>query len=469
MNAVRVPTAVAALFVLLATSAAAQNASLEVRVADPDRAAVTGAPVVLVAMPSGDSLTGMTRNDGTFAFTGLAAGEYRLEIAARNFALYTGTLMLRPGDRTVNVILQVASIREDVTVEAVATVPTIGRVSAPLRDQPMTVNTLTSAFIEARALNDLVSALKYVPNVATYSQYGVYQYFTFRGIGDSVQMVDGIRNEGNRVNTQLANVERLEVLKGPASVLYGADALGAAVNIVLKKPTPDPVYDFTAAAGRWDTYRGSLGAGGRLRNNGGVLYRLDIAGESATNFRHDPSKRVNVTPSLTWRLSRAAQLDARYFLDRNRVSGDSGIPLVPLSAGFVPDRERTAIGDPLSRAVQGDGSDAIPKVPSNFRYNTPQDFGLGTDHNLRLSYSQTFARSFAFRNTLGYRRFDDEYWIAEFLDVTPPSRVNRGFLYFAHHRTPVMNQAEFTGQGRFGVNHDFLAGWDYQYFPGYTN
>ena len=469
MHIVRVPGAITALLFVLTTSAAAQDASLEVRVADPDRAAVTNAPVVLISMPAGEHLTGLTRNDGTFRFASLVAGEYRLEIAARNFALHTETVTLAPGDRTVNVTLQVASIREDITVEGVATVPTIGRISAPLRDQPMTVNTLTSAFIEARALNDMVSALKYVPNVATYSQYGVYQYFTFRGISDSVQMVDGIRNEGNRVNTQLANVERLEVLKGPSSVLYGADALGAAVNIVLKKPSPDPIYDFSASAGRWETYRGSLGAGGRLRNNGGVLYRLDIAGESATNFRHDPSKRLNVTPSLTWRLSRAAHLDARYFFDRNRVSGDSGIPLVPLTVGFVPDLERTAIGDPLSRAVQGDGSDVIPKVPSDFRYNTPQDFGLGTDHNLRLSYSHTFARSFAFRNTLGYRRFDDEYWVAEFLDVTPPSRVNRGFLYFAHHRTPVMNQAEFTGQARFGVNHDFLAGWDYQYYPGHTN
>jgi iron complex outermembrane recepter protein len=469
MNVVRVPSAVIALCFVLATSAAAQDASLEVRVADPDRAAITNAAVVLMALPSGDQLMGVTRNDGTFRFSSLAPGEYRVEIVASNFSVHSETVMLGPGMRTVNVTLQVASIREDITVEGIATVPTIGRISAPLRDQPLTVNTLTSQFIEARALNDLVSALKYIPNVATYSQYGVYQYFTFRGISDSVQMVDGIRNEGNRVNTQLANVERLEVLKGPSSVLYGGDAIGAAVNIVLKKPTPHPVYDFSGAAGRWDTYRGSLGAGGRLRNNGGVLYRLDIGGESATNFRHDPSKRLNVTPSVTWRLSRAAQLDARYFLDRNRVSGDSGIPLVPLSGGFIPDLTRTAIGDPLSRAVQGDGSDVIPKVPSDFRYNTPQDFGLATDHNLRLSYSHTFARSFAFRNTVGYRRFDDEYWIAEFLDVTPPSRVNRGFLYFAHHREPVLNQAEFSGQVRLGVTHDFLAGWDYQYFPGYTN
>ena len=109
MNAVRVPSAVAALLVLVAASAAAQGVWLEIRVADPDRAAVTNAPVVLISMPAGEQLTGLTRNDGTFQFTGLPAGEYRLEIAASNFSLHTETVALAAGNRTVNVILQVAA------------------------------------------------------------------------------------------------------------------------------------------------------------------------------------------------------------------------------------------------------------------------------------------------------------------------------------------------------------------------
>jgi iron complex outermembrane receptor protein len=264
-------------------------------------------------------------------------------------------------------------------------------------------------------------------------------------------------------------VERLEVLKGPASVLYGGDAIGATVNLVLKKPSAVPVYDLSAAAGRWDTYRGSFGAGGRVGNAANLFYRLDLGGESATNFRHDPSKRLNVTPSIMWQASNAGRLDARYSFDRNRVGGDSGIPLVPLAVGFTPDPTRTAIGDPLSRAVQGDGTDFIPNIPQDTRFNTPQDFGLGTDQNLRLSYSYIFGGALAFRNTVGYRRFDDEYWVTEFLDVTPPSRVNRGFLYFKHNRRPWTNQAEFSGRAKLGVDHDFLVGWDYQDHGNFTH
>ena len=462
MRVVRLVCGALAITLCASAPAAAQGGSIEVRVVDPDHAAVVGAPVVLIHAQSGDQRTGLTGASGVCQFDAVAPAEYRIEISAPGFTLHTQAITLAAGRRVVEALLEVAPVSENVTVEAVATVPTIGRIKVPLRDQPLTVNTLSSDYIETHALNDVVSALQHVANVSAYKQYGVYQYFTFRGFSDSVQMVDGIRNEGNRVNTQLANVERLEVLKGPQSVLYGGDAVGAAVNLVLKKPTSEPIYDFSAASGRWDTYRGAFGAGGRVVRSNVLFYRFDVGGESADNFRHDADKRFNATPSLMWRFSNSSQLDVRYMFDRNRVSGDGGIPLVPLTGGFAPDPERTAIGDPLSRAVQGDGSDVIPKVSRDVRYNTPQDFGLAVDHNVRLSFSQMFAPGVAFRDTVGYRDFDDEYWTTEFLDVTPPSRVNRGFLYFEHHRQTWMNQAEVSGILKLGVEHNLLGGWDYQ-------
>ena len=451
----------------LAAAASAQDASLVARATDTDGGAVVGAPVVLLHIGSGARRTGVTGDDGTLLFADLVSGEYRLEIAAPGFGLHARTITLAAGERTVDARLQLAAVREEITVRGAAVAPTIGRVDAPLRDQPLTVNTLNREYLETHAINDVVTALQHVPNVNAYTNYGVYQYFTFRGFRENVQMVDGIRNEGNRVTTQLANVERVEVLKGPASVLYGTGALGGTVNIVLKKPGPDPAYDASLAVGRWDTYRGTFGAGGRLSDT--VFYRFDTAGESATNYRQDPSRRLNVTPSLTWRASNSAQLNVRYFVDRNRVSGDSGIPLVPLEGGFVPSAERGIIGDPLTRAISGDDGASIPNVPPYSRYNTPQDFGRAADQNLRLGYSQVLGGNVVFRDTLGYRRFDDEYFVAEFLDVTPPSQVNRGFLYFFHHRRSLVNQAELSARFTTGIEHEVLAGWDYQHYPNRTD
>ena len=367
-------------------------------------------------------------------------------------------------------MLEIAPIREDVTVQGVATVPTIGRVSAPLRDQPLTVNTLTSEFLATYAVNDLVTALKYMPNVTAYSQYGVYQYFTFRGFSDIVQMVDGIRNEGNRVNTQLANVERVEVLKGPASVLYGGDAIGATVNSCSRSRHPTRRTTSPPRPDVWETYRGAFGAAGRVGSMEQVFYRFDIAGDSATTSGTIPSKRLNVTPSVTWRLSNAGATRFPLQLRSQSRRGDSGIPLVPLTAGFVPDPEphgnrRPAVRAPC-RVTGATSSPTCTRTADTTRHRISR---WEPTRTLRASYSHTFGRGLAFRNTFGYRYFDDEYWLAEFLDVTPPSRVNRGFLYFKHHRRPWTNQAELSGQVKLGITNDFLIGYDYQDFSNYTH
>src|SRR6185503_9856098 len=123
-------------------------ASVEIHVVDPDHAAVVGAPVVLLHVPSNDQRTDVTGASGTSQFEGLAPGEYRIEISAPGFTLHTQSLMLAASRRTIEALLDVAPFSENVTVEGVATVPTIGRIKVPLRDQPLTVNTLSSEFIE---------------------------------------------------------------------------------------------------------------------------------------------------------------------------------------------------------------------------------------------------------------------------------------------------------------------------------
>ena len=107
-----------------------------------------------------------------------------------------------------------------------------------------------------------------------------------------MQLLDGVRNEGNRVNTQLTNIERVEVLKGPSSALYGGAALGATVNLIRKKPSATPTYDFSASAGSWKTGRVAFGAGGRLGSDA-ALYRFDIGGETKEGYRHNDTTRVH--------------------------------------------------------------------------------------------------------------------------------------------------------------------------------
>jgi iron complex outermembrane receptor protein len=430
---------------MVTPAAFAQTSSIFGRVTDPDRAVVAAAQVTLMDIASENRVTSLTGADGTFRFERVAPGRYLVQIEAAGFAMYTEDVTLGAAAIGVEASLQIGSVSEAVTVRGIATNPSIGRTAVALEDQPITVNTVTAELLRSQGINDLVTALQYVNNVNAYQQYGVYEHYEFRGFADTVQMVDGIRNEGNRVRSQLSNVESIEVLKGPASVLYGSDSIGATVNIVLKKPSREPAFDVSTTVGSWKTYRGTLGATGRLTSDR-ALYRFDLGVDSSDNFRHDAWNKVNVTPSLAFRLSDRDQLDIRYAGNRNDVSGDGGLPLV----------------------TRPDGTTFIADVPRDRRYSTPQDFALSYDHNLRSSYGHTFGNGFGVRNISGYRVYDDEYWITETLRVIYPSTVTRQFLYFKHERRPFTNQVEFSGPIRFGVNHDFLMGWDHQSYRSRT-
>jgi TonB-dependent siderophore receptor len=427
------------LFIVVLSSVA--NAQvLSGRVVDPQGGAVAGADVQLSGALLAVPRQTRTAEDGAFAFDQLAPGRYALRVEAAGFAGWTRDVAIPAGDLAVPVALQIAGLSEDVRVSGEAVDSSLTKTNIPLRDQPMNVTTISERYLQTFAVNDLVEALAMVPGVSSSQQYGVYEQYTIRGFSEGAQMVDGVRAEGNRVRSILSNVARIEVLKGPASVLSGNEAIGSSTNIVLKKPTPRSSYEGSLTYGSWNTTRASGAASGRLGRDS-LLYRVDVGTDVSDNFRHDPWKKLTVMPSVVWQASRNDRIEARYSFSRNDLSGDSGIPLLPLA----------------------DGTLTIPDVPRDTRYNTPQDFALSYDHNILATYTRTLGDSFGFRNVFSPRPVDDEYWVAESMSVAAGSTdVTRTFLYFKHQRRPWTNQAEVNGRVQFLVPHNFLAGWEHQ-------
>ena len=433
-----------ALFLLIPSVASAE--SVTGRVVDPQGMVVMGATVNL----SGPSLTTprvtTTEADGTFAFEQVAPGRYSLRVESAGFISWVREVTILSGDLDVPVALQIAGFSENISVSGEAVSSSLTKTNIPLRDQPMNVSVVSEEFLRTFAVNDLVTALANVPGVSTYQQYGVYEHYTLRGFSEGTQMVDGIRNEGNRVRSILSNVERIEVLKGPSSVLSGNEAIGSSVNIVTKKPSSQRLLEASLTYGSWNTTRTTAGATGRLGNSP-LLYRLDWGSDVSDNFRHDPWKKINVTPSVSWQISSRDQVRLRYSYSRNDVSGDSGIPLLQPGVNVF----------------------TIPDVPRDRRFNTPQDFALSTDQNILVDYTRQFTDRIGFRNVYSPRIFDDEYWIAETLSVPVAStNVNRTFLYFKHKRRPWTNQADFTSTFDLGLRHNLLVGWDHQSYHSRT-
>jgi iron complex outermembrane recepter protein len=228
-------------FSLLVATGVAQSPAVTGRVVDAQGASVTGAEVALLP---GIGLGRTTRStaDGTFSIEAMAAGQHTLVVRAPGFAEFSQQVTVGTGPATVNVTLQVAGLVEDVTVQgALLGTAATGKTNLPVRDLPMTVHTVPGKVIQEQGANDLVTALQNVPGVYAFTNYGVYEGYTFRGFMDlfpslANQLLDGVRHEGNRINTQLTNIDRIEVLKGPSSALYGGGATGGTGDTIRKKP-----------------------------------------------------------------------------------------------------------------------------------------------------------------------------------------------------------------------------------------
>jgi iron complex outermembrane receptor protein len=447
---------VAAVTLLLSTTAVWAQSSLSGRVVDPQGSAVVGADVFVIS--AGAPARGTrSSGDGSFTFGSLPAGTYELLVVAPGFADDTQPVTVGATPATVDVELQLAGITADITVQGAMTgTITTGKTNLPLRDLPMTVNRVSGQAMAEQGVTDLVGALNNATGVNSYRQYGIYEGYTFRGFQDlfpptAAQLLDGVRNETtNRINTQLTNIERIEVLKGPASALYGGGSLGATVNLIRKKPSLTPAYDFSGSVGRWESFRGTFGATGRLASDR-TLYRLDVGTESKEGYRHNETRRFSVTPSLAWRIGDRDQLNIYFTFNRDQFAGDAGIPLIDTdTAGTVDSKYPTG-------------------VPRDRNFRTPQDEALSFDNNFQATYARQLNDSFGFRNTISYRHLNDGYFIVEYLAVEPPSDVYREFLQFKHHRRPVTNQAEFTANLRGRVEQNIVAGWEVQRYYNHTD
>src|SRR5688572_13252174 len=443
-------------FLIVCAPAWAQSASVNGRVVDPQGASVANAEITLLA--GGSQRTRGTRSsaDGSFSFAGVAPGQYTLLVRAPGFAESTQTATVGNGPLTVTVALQIGGVREDVTVQgALLGTAATGKTNLPVREIPMTVHSVPNNVLQEQGANDLATALQNVPGVYAFTNYGVYEGYTFRGFLDlfpslANQLVDGVRHEGNRINTQLTSIERVEVLKGPSSALYGGGAIGATVNLIRKKPSAQPAYDFSVAAGSWTLGRGTFGATGRLASDA-VLYRLDVGAETKEGYRHNDTRRIQVSPSLAWRIGANDQVNIYYTFNRDRFAGDAGIPLL-----------NTDFGTPLPESV-------FPDVPRDRNYRTPFDFAESYDHNIQVAYARQLNGSWGFRNTFSYRPVNDDYFLAEFLVVEPPSSVFREYLQFKHHRRPMTNLAEMTARITGGVEQNIVVGWEGQHYKNRSN
>ncbi|GAA0553476.1 TonB-dependent siderophore receptor [Rhizomicrobium palustre] len=172
----------------------------------------------------------------------------------------------------------------------------------PLLETPQNIQILSADLLASQNVTRLDEALRNVAGVMGGGYYQSYDYFRIRGFDASGFIyLDGMRLDSYvDVNAEISGLEQIQVVKGPASALYGQGALGGLVNFVSKRPTRDAFLNVSAAYGSFDSYELSLD--GNRPITGDVAARLVATWRQAGSFADHSSgdNRIYVAPSVTW-------------------------------------------------------------------------------------------------------------------------------------------------------------------------
>jgi iron complex outermembrane receptor protein len=418
-----------------------QQLSLAGTVRDADGAV----PDATVVLSSGDNRlsTVMTDGSGRYRFSNLAVGSYELSVSKQGFETVVRNVSLGPNTPPVDVALTVGRVSTTVTVTAAEGRATATRLPVPDLDVPVQVSTIPQELMLQQGSNSVMDALKNASGVESFRWYGVYEQYSIRGFADpdrddyNVLLVDGMRFAGNRYSTQTNNVESIQVLKGPSSILYGRGAVGGAINIIRKKPQPSPAYDFTYRGGRFNSHQVAGGATGPIDSRNHVLYRLDASFDHSNGWRHAGTDRVNVSPSLTWNIAESARLTIREVFNRDRFDGDGGVPL---------------------------NITTLPSYRPDLRFSLPQDRVLVQDSQTQALFNVNLSSNWELRENFMVQRTSDRYFVTEGVYGDPANNlVYREPLDFHHTRTPIQNQAELVGSLNLNGlgRHNLLFGYEY--------
>ncbi|MGH8656422.1 MAG: TonB-dependent siderophore receptor [Gammaproteobacteria bacterium] len=200
----------------------------------------------------------------------------------------------------------------DATSYTVPNATTATKTDTPIFDTPVSIQVVPRKVMDDQQVISRQDALRNISGVQYNSSFLPANDFIIRGLGVGSSIYrDGFRIESYRFET--ANLDRVEVLKGPAAVLYGRTEPGGLINLVPKKPLPDPYYSLQQQFGSFDLYRTTVDASGPITGDGSHLYRFNLAYQDSDSFLDFAFlDRIFVVPSLTWRITDDTDLSVEF-------------------------------------------------------------------------------------------------------------------------------------------------------------
>jgi iron complex outermembrane receptor protein len=317
------------------------------------------------------------------------------------------------------------------------------RTDTPLRDVPQSIQVVPQEVLRDQQINRLDDALRNVPGVVQDFNSGpslTYRIRGFEALNNNL-LRNGLVDAGAGESVELSSVERVEILKGPASVLFGLGNPGGSINIITKRPLSELFETVDLTVGNYSFYRGAIDLSGPLNDSGTVLYRFNTAYRNSGSFiDFYNSEHLNISPVVSVAIGDRTNLtlEGDYITSR-----DSGFtPFVPV------------IGSVLSNP--------IGKIPRNRNVGEPTDEIEQILTRLGYQLEHKFNDNWSLRNAFlfNFRDYSDKRTLPGILQEDNRT-LNRSYREFDFQSTSYNLSTNVVGKFSTGsIQHQLLFGVD---------
>lgn len=329
---------------------------------------------------------------------------------------------------------------------------TASRLGLTLRETPASVEILSQQTLRERGASTLSDALRGATGLAGGGPPSSPTTLSSRGFTDILYLYDGLRMSGagstNRVEDTW-NYERIEVLKGPASVLQGDSAIGGIVNFQTKRPDRDnPSREAMFSYGSYGSTRTGIGLGDNVGETG--AYRIDYSHNDSRvgTIARNSNKLDHLTTGIAFDVAPATRLDLSFDYSRDTGHAYWGTPLVPRSVARDPTGVvSTPDGRVLDRSLAGNN------------YNVLNDRNEAEAYWLRARVTHKLTPAWTLRNEFAMNKVDRLWKNSESATYSAPGFINRDQTIITHHQRYLIDRFDATHSGTIaGLSNKFVVG-----------
>jgi iron complex outermembrane receptor protein len=260
------------------------------------------------------------KNKLTAVFSGYLSSTIPINVQANKY-LNTGFTLQENGETLKDVVVLGVKVKS----------ATVTRSLMPIQDIPQSIAVIGQRVIKQQAAIDLTTITRNISGLnftGNYSGAGSAQFFNARGF--DLNESQSFRLNGKMIwnlgNNYFDNIEQVEFLKGPTSILFGDVAPGGIMNFVTKKPLPDFQATLDFKTGSWGLFRPALDITGPITSDRKLRYRLNTAVENAGSFRdYVSSQRQFIAPSIAWDISPKLSLNLEAVIKNSSAVDDAGL------------------------------------------------------------------------------------------------------------------------------------------------